>query len=111
MGKLGRRVRARRCSRRRTFRCRQGPARRFREYLIMDRLKDKIILVTGAAGAIGAATSVAIVDEGGQAVTSDIAGRQGTDHVLDVTSEKDWLRVIAAIGETHDRLGGLVNAP
>lgn len=76
----------------------------------MDRLKDKIILVTGAAGAIGVATAAAIRREGGVAVTSDIAGRRGADHVLDVTLEKDWLRVIAAIGEAHDRLDGLVNA-
>ena len=76
----------------------------------MDRLTDKIVLVTGATGAIGAAAAAAIKREGGIAVTSDIAGRHGADHVLDVTSEKDWLRVMAAIGKMHDRLDGLVNA-
>ena len=30
--------------------------------------------------------------------------------MLDVTSEPDWLRVIAEIGGSHDRLDGLVNA-
>ncbi len=81
----------------------------------MDRLKDKIILVTGAAGAIGDATAAAIRREGGIAITSDIvasprAGRPGVDHVLDVAAEEDWLRVITAIGGTHGRLDGLVNA-
>ena len=32
---------------------------------------------------------------GGIAITSDLAGRHGVDHALDVTSEADWLRVIA----------------
>jgi 3(or 17)beta-hydroxysteroid dehydrogenase len=76
----------------------------------MDRLKDKVILITGAAGAIGAAVAAGVKREGGIAVTSDIAGRHGVDHVLDVTAEKDWLRVIGAIGEAQARLDGLVNA-
>src|SRR5262249_29986228 len=32
------------------------------------------------------------------------------DHVLDVTSEHDWLRVTNEIARRHDRLDGLVNA-
>ena len=36
--------------------------------------------------------------DGGIAVASDLAGRHGVDHALDVTSEADWLRVIAEIG-------------
>ena len=47
---------------------------------------------------------------GGTAVTSDLPGLPGAVHALDVTSEGDWLRVIAQIGTTHDRLDGLVNA-
>ena len=76
----------------------------------MSRLKDKIVLITGAAGAVGAATAEAISAAGGIPVTSDLAGRQACDHVLDVTSEPDWLRVIGEIGQGHDRLDGLVNA-
>jgi NAD(P)-dependent dehydrogenase (short-subunit alcohol dehydrogenase family) len=52
----------------------------------------------------------AVHAEGGRAITSDLAGRPGAAHVLDVTSEPDWLRVIAEIGRTHGRLDGLVNA-
>ena len=75
----------------------------------MLRLKDKIVLVTGAAGAVGAAVSEAIGKAGGKAVTSDLAGR-GATHALDVTSEPNWLRVVGEIGRQHDRLDGLVNA-
>jgi 3(or 17)beta-hydroxysteroid dehydrogenase len=76
----------------------------------MSRLQDKIILVTGAAGSVGAATVEAIRNAGAIAITSDLAGRHGSDHVLDVTAESDWERVIAEIGRVHDRLDGLVNA-
>ena len=75
----------------------------------MTRLKDKIVLITGASGSLGKAVAVAVDAAGGVAVTSDLAGR-GAAHALDVTSEQDWLRVIAEIGRTHDRLDGLVNA-
>jgi 3(or 17)beta-hydroxysteroid dehydrogenase len=75
----------------------------------MDRLKDKIILITGAAGSIGKAVADAVNAEGARAITTDLAGR-GAGHGLDVTSELDWLRVIAEIGRTHGRLDGLVNA-
>jgi NAD(P)-dependent dehydrogenase (short-subunit alcohol dehydrogenase family) len=75
----------------------------------MARLKDKIVLVTGAAGAVGAAVVSAIGNAGGTAITSDLAGR-GMAHALDVTSEADWLRVVDAIGKSHRRLDGLVNA-
>jgi 3(or 17)beta-hydroxysteroid dehydrogenase len=76
----------------------------------MARLKDKLILITGAAGSVGKAVAEAVSAAGGRAITSDLAGRQGAAHALDVTSEPDWLRVIGEIGRTHDRLDGLVNA-
>jgi NAD(P)-dependent dehydrogenase (short-subunit alcohol dehydrogenase family) len=76
----------------------------------MERLKDKIVLITGAAGSVGRAVAQAATAAGARAVTSDLAGRPGADHVLDVTSEPDWLRAIAEVGRAHDRLDGLVNA-
>ncbi len=76
----------------------------------MNRLGDKIVLVTGAAGSIGQAVAEAVAAEGGRAVTSDLPGQLGADHALDVTEELDWLRVIADIGRSHGRLDGLVNA-
>jgi NAD(P)-dependent dehydrogenase (short-subunit alcohol dehydrogenase family) len=75
----------------------------------MLRLKDKIVLITGAAGAVGAAVAEAVGTAGGKAVTSDLAG-QGAAHTLDVTSEPNWLRVVGELVRQHDRLDGLVNA-
>jgi 3(or 17)beta-hydroxysteroid dehydrogenase len=69
-------------------------------------LKDKIVLVTGGAGAIGSAVTAAIGRAGGAAIASDLTG----DVALDVTSESDWQRITDEIGERHGRLDGLVNA-
>lgn len=76
----------------------------------MGRLRDKVILITGAAGGIGSAVAEAVVRNGGLAVVSDLAGRAGIDHALDVTSEAEWQRVVEAIGASAGRLDGLVNA-
>jgi 3(or 17)beta-hydroxysteroid dehydrogenase len=76
----------------------------------MPRLKDKVVLVTGAAGAIGSAIAEAVAAEGGVAITTDLPGRAKVSHPLDVTSEDDWTRVIGAIEQNDGRLDGLVNA-
>ena len=76
----------------------------------MPRLQDKIVLITGAAGAVGRAVASAIKREGGQAVTTDLAGQAGIDHALDVTAEDDWQSVLAAVDRRHGRLDGLVNS-
>jgi 3(or 17)beta-hydroxysteroid dehydrogenase len=76
----------------------------------MARLKDKIVLVTGAAGAVGQAVAATVKREGGVAVTTDLAQRTGVDHALDVTSEADWQTALAEVERAHGRLDGLVNA-
>jgi 3(or 17)beta-hydroxysteroid dehydrogenase len=76
----------------------------------MARLKDKIVLVTGAAGAVGRAVAAAIKREGGVAIATDVAQRSGVDHALDVTSEADWQSVLGGVERAHGRLDGLVNA-
>ena len=76
----------------------------------MPRLKDKIVLVTGAAGAIGSAAAAAVTREGGRAITTDLAQRSGIDHILDVTSEDNWTAVLSEVERAHGRLDGLVNA-
>jgi NAD(P)-dependent dehydrogenase (short-subunit alcohol dehydrogenase family) len=73
-------------------------------------LNNKIVLVTGAAGAIGAAIAAAVKRAGGSAIASDLAGRPGIDMTLDVTAEANWQRAIAEIQQKHGRLDGLVNA-
>lgn len=76
----------------------------------MADLKDKIVLITGAAGAVGAAVTAAIRRAGGQAIATDLAGVKGIDAALDVPSEADWQRVAGDIERRHGRLDGLVNA-
>jgi len=76
----------------------------------MGRLRDKVVLITGGAGAVGSAVAEAVVQQGGIAIDTDLAGREGIDHVLDVTSEADWQRVIGAVEASAGRLDGLVNA-
>ena len=76
----------------------------------MADLTDKIVLVTGAAGAIGAAVVAAVRQVGGIAIASDVKPDSGIDLTLDVTSETDWQRATAEIADQHGRLDGLVNA-
>lgn len=76
----------------------------------MVRLRDRIVLVTGAAAGIGSVVAEAIVAAGGVAVTADRERRPGVAHGLDVTQEADWRALIDRIGADHGRLDGLVNA-
>jgi 3(or 17)beta-hydroxysteroid dehydrogenase len=72
-------------------------------------LQDRIVLLTGAAGTLGMAISVAIETEGGRAVRTDLSGRAGMDLALDVTQEAAWIEAMAEIERRHGRLDGLVN--
>ncbi len=76
----------------------------------MARLQDKIVLITGAAGAVGQAVAAVVEREGGTAIATDLVGQAGIDHVLDVTAEDNWLGVVAELDRAHGRLDGLVNA-
>ena len=87
------------------------------------RLKDKVALVTGAGGGIGAATArrfaregalVAINDakaDGLDAVAADIrsAGAKALVIAGDVTRKADCARMVAQAVETFGRLDILVN--
>jgi NAD(P)-dependent dehydrogenase (short-subunit alcohol dehydrogenase family) len=76
----------------------------------MATLTSKIVLVTGAAGAIGSAVCAAVRRGGGTAIATDLRAGGAIAHALDVTSEDDWKRVAADVGRAHGRLDGLVNA-
>ena len=76
----------------------------------MADLTDKIVLVTGAGGAIGSAVVEAIRSAGGTAIATDLKRGAGIDAELDVTSEAGWQRLAADIEREHGRLDGLVNA-
>lgn len=71
------------------------------------RLDGRIVLVTGAAGTLGAAIAATVEARGGTALRSDLAGR--ADIALDVTREQDWLAAMRMIEADHGRLDGLVN--
>jgi NAD(P)-dependent dehydrogenase (short-subunit alcohol dehydrogenase family) len=82
----------------------------------MDRLEDKIALITGGAGSIGAATARLFATEGARVVVSDLDGdaldalvaELGDDvaaaAVADVTDSE---QVRAAVATAVDRFGGL----
>ena len=81
-----------------------------------DRFKDKIVIVTGAASGIGAATARRFSAEGAQvalvdrdkpsleAVTKDLPSDRTTHHVVDVS---DSAAVTAMVSEVVARFGGL----
>ena len=88
----------------------------------MDRLKDKVALVTGAASGIGRATALLFAREGARVVATDIAtlgeqvardiragGGQGLFLLHDVTDEVAWHAVMSRTLEAHGRLDILVN--
>jgi 3(or 17)beta-hydroxysteroid dehydrogenase len=87
----------------------------------LSRLADKVVLVSGGASGIGAATARLVVREGGKAVLADrdeakghaLAAELGDDaHFvpLDVTDEAAWNKAVAATVEKFGGLYGLLNA-
>jgi len=73
-------------------------------------MKDKRVLITGAAGTIGNAIAQMIEREGGRALRTDLPAHNGQDYALDVTSEENWKQVADAISREHGALDGLVNS-
>jgi 3(or 17)beta-hydroxysteroid dehydrogenase len=87
----------------------------------LPRLDDKVVLVSGGASGIGAATARLVVREGGKSVVADRdeeKGRALADELgasalflpLDVTREAAWQKAIAVTAETFGGLHGLLNA-
>jgi 3(or 17)beta-hydroxysteroid dehydrogenase len=81
----------------------------------LARVRDKVAIVTGAAGGIGRATAALLIDEGARVVLTDVAAQAGAEaaaslgsrasfKALDVTDSAQWQ---AVIGETEAELGGL----
>ena len=88
------------------------------------RMKDKVALITGAAGGMGAATARLFAREGAKAVVvADLLDKEGEATVadinkagghasfvhLDVTDEPQWKAVVDGIVGAHGRLDVLVN--
>jgi 3(or 17)beta-hydroxysteroid dehydrogenase len=89
----------------------------------MDRVKDKVALVTGCAGGLGRAEAMLLAKEGASVAVTDInenamerlaeeiKSRDGkaTHAKLDVTCEDEWNRAIDRILEEFGKLDVLVN--
>ena len=87
----------------------------------MPRLENKVVLLSGGASGIGAATARMIVREGGKAIVADrdeakghaLAAELGeAAHFvpLDVVQEESWQAAVAASVEKFGALHGLLNA-
>jgi len=82
----------------------------------MDRLKDKVAVVTGGAVGIGLATARLFTEEGATVVVADLEKpEQEVDAPpleyaeLDVTDEAAWQRVVEEVVARHGRIDVLVN--
>jgi 3alpha(or 20beta)-hydroxysteroid dehydrogenase len=86
----------------------------------MDRIKDKVALVTGGASGLGEAIVRRFVAEGAHVIAADIdaprlaaltgaLGGRATALQLDVTQEADWLSTFAEVDRLHGRCDVLVN--
>jgi 3(or 17)beta-hydroxysteroid dehydrogenase len=87
----------------------------------LSRLENKVVLISGGASGIGAATARLVVREGGKAVLADrdeakgraLAGELGDAALfvpLDVTDEVAWNKAVAATVDKFAGLHGLLNA-
>lgn len=72
-------------------------------------LANRIILITGARGALGQALVAAVRAQGGTPFGTDLVPGDGVDMLHDVTSEASWAEVCAEVDRRHGRLDGLVN--
>ncbi len=82
------------------------------------RLEGSLALITGGARGIGAAIARVFAEEGAEVIITDILDEAGREHAReiggrfihhDVTSEKDWQAIAAAIDKEKGGLDILVN--
>ena len=88
-----------------------------------DRVSGKVAIITGGASGIGRACANRLAGEGAAVVITDIQDDLGAEVVReielaggtaqflhhDVTSEDEWVAVVAGVVEAHGRLDVLVN--
>ncbi|MFL6238623.1 MAG: SDR family NAD(P)-dependent oxidoreductase [Actinomycetes bacterium] len=76
----------------------------------MSRFTDKVVLVTGAASGIGAATAQTFTDEGATVVGADLAGDGESVVKCDVTSPESVQQVVDDAVQRHGGIDVVVNA-
>lgn len=72
-------------------------------------LRDRVVLITGAHGALGQALVAAVRATGGTPFGTDLVAGDGVEMLHDVTREDSWAEVCAEVDRRHGRLDGLVN--
>ena len=84
----------------------------------MNRVKDKVIIVTGAASGLGLADARMLTAQGARVVMTDIDAEAGHAHAndigatffaQDVSDEASWQALMSAVEDQYGRLDGLVN--
>ena len=84
----------------------------------MSRVKNKVIIVTGAASGLGLADAKVLVREGAKVIMTDINAEAGADLAneigatfiaQDVSQEASWSAVMTQVERDFGRLDGLVN--
>jgi NAD(P)-dependent dehydrogenase (short-subunit alcohol dehydrogenase family) len=92
----------------------------------LERLSDRVVIVTGAASGIGQATALRLASEGARVLASDInadglaqtvadaegiaaAGGEVVAHAADISDEAQAAATVAAAVERWGRLDGLAN--
>ncbi|GGH84678.1 cyclopentanol dehydrogenase [Pullulanibacillus pueri] len=89
----------------------------------MDRLKDKVVIITGAAGGQGSLEAKVFAEEGAKVVLTDISeeglkrvaaeveekGGEALTLVHDVSSDDDWAKVVQHTSERFGAVHALIN--
>jgi len=86
----------------------------------MGRVQDKVVIITGGARGMGAATArlfaregatviiADLLEEDGRALAAELGGEAGYAR-LDVSSEESWADLVASAVKRHGRVDALVN--